>query len=190
MDSFSDNFLMLKVRSGDTEKLGLLFERYNRILYNYFFRMTNCKTESEDLVQNVFVRMLKYSYTFEGKGKFSTWMYSIARNVYIDHYRKSKRNGIIDEFAQPDELPNGISNEEHSDRSEYQIALMKTAMDQLGDDKREILVLSRYQGLRYQEISEILDCSVSAVKVRAFRALNELKKIVSDLEKRHDYERR
>jgi RNA polymerase sigma-70 factor (ECF subfamily) len=77
----SDKALMLKVRDGDLDRLGLLFERYHRCLYRYFYRLTSQRQTSEDLVQEVFERMLKYRHTYTGKGKFLTWMYQIARNL-------------------------------------------------------------------------------------------------------------
>ena len=94
MDALADNALMLKVKSGDVDRLGLLFDRYHRVLYSFFYRFTASKMVSEDLVQNVFMRMLKYKHTFTGDGRFTTWMYHLARNVYADHYRKDSRLGF------------------------------------------------------------------------------------------------
>ena len=82
---------MLKVKAGQLDQLGLLFERYNRPLYGFFFKLTCDQEVSEDLVQNVFVRIIKYRHTYKGDGKFSTWMYHMARNLFADHYRKEKR---------------------------------------------------------------------------------------------------
>ena len=77
MDSFSDNVLMQKVQSGDLDKLGLLYQRYKKILFAYFYRQTCIAATSEDLVQNVFHRILIYRKQFRNEGKFSSWMYSI-----------------------------------------------------------------------------------------------------------------
>ena len=78
------------VQAGDLEKIGLLFERYKQILFAYFYRNTNHIHTSEDLVQNVFLRIIKYRQRFKGYGKFTTWMYHIARNVYLDYDKKNK----------------------------------------------------------------------------------------------------
>jgi len=91
---------MLQVKDGQTDKLGLLFERYNKSLYGFFYRLTCDSNASEDLVQNVFIRILKYKYTFHGDGKFSTWMFHMARNMFADHYKKSKRMGYKEDHSE------------------------------------------------------------------------------------------
>jgi len=96
MNSVADTLLMQKVRDGDVEKLGVLFERYHKILYNFFLYLTNRQDISEDLVQEVFFRMLKYRQTYQGHSKFTTWMYTIARNASVDFFRKQKRVEPLD----------------------------------------------------------------------------------------------
>jgi len=81
---------MLKVRDGDLGKLSFLFERYHRALFNFFLRSTGNRDLSEDLVQEVFLRILKYRHTFRPDSQFSAWMYHVARNAQIDHFRKHK----------------------------------------------------------------------------------------------------
>lgn len=179
---------MLQVKSGDTDQLGLLFERYNRALFGYFMRMTGSPPLSEDLVQNVFVRILKYRHTYKDEGSFMTWLFRIARNTHIDYYRKEKRQVAIEEMSDPDELAGENPDDKTGDTEERRINWIKKAMDQLDDDKKEVLVLSRYQGFKYREIAEILDCSISTVKVRVFRAMNELRTTISNMEKEFDYD--
>jgi RNA polymerase sigma factor (sigma-70 family) len=81
---------MISVRNGETEKLGHLFEAHHKRLYNFFLNQTGNRQTSEDLVVDVFLRMLKYRHTYKDEGSFSTWMYTIARNARVDHYRKNK----------------------------------------------------------------------------------------------------
>lgn len=180
---------MLQVKSGDTEKLGLLFERYNRPLFGYFMRITGCRQSSEDLVQNVFVRILKYRHTYKDDGAFSPWLYRIARNTHVDYYRKRQHGVAVDEITEPDQLPGKNNEEDRDSDNDHRLILMKKALDQLSPDKKEVLILSRYQGLKYHEIAEILECSVSTVKVRVFRALNEMRLLISNMEKEFDYDR-
>src|SRR5579872_5758178 len=85
-----DNANMLKVRSGDLDKMALLFHRHHRPLFGFLFHMTRQKEASEDLLQNVFYRMLRSRHTFTGEGDFRTWMYFIARNVAKDFLKKSR----------------------------------------------------------------------------------------------------
>lgn len=178
---------MMKVKNGDLDKLGLLFERYNRPLYGFFYRMCKDCEVSEDLVQSVFERMLKYRETYTGNGKFTTWMFSIARNAHIDHYRKQKRTGIAVEIDdeqleqhESDEVP--VSNKQEKQN------ILERALDELDEEKREIIILSRYEGLKYKEIAELLDTSEGAIKVKMFRAMKELRDLVNVITKECSYE--
>ena len=180
MESGSDNQIMGEVCSGDLDKLGLLFERYKAALFGYFYRNTRCAETSEDLVQSVFLRILKYKSRFSGEGKFTTWMYHIAHNVYTDHFKKNKtraNTGCI-----PKTEPEDCNTAERLLLQGERVKLIEKALYHLSKDQREILILSRYEGLKYREISEILGCSEGAVKVRIFRAIMNLKQIYSELE--------
>ena len=86
----SDNQMMEDVKTGKVEKLAVLFEKYHVQLFNFFLRLTGNRGVSEDLVQDVFMRILKYRKTYRGQSKFTVWMYQIARNAHIDHLRKKK----------------------------------------------------------------------------------------------------
>ena len=182
MDSISDNALMLKVKDGKLDKLGLLFERYNKSLYGFFFRLTSDSDASEDLVQNVFIRILKYKHTYHGDGKFSTWMFHMARNLFADHYKKMKRMGYKEDVEVTDKYFRDDVNAESTRIQKEEIDLLQQAMDRLSLEKREILVLSKYQEMRYKEIADLLKLTESAVKVRIFRALKELKEVYEKLE--------
>lgn len=184
LETFSDNALMLKVKDGHLDKLGLLFERYKKPLFGFFYGMNKDAELSEDLVQNVFFRILKYRYLFRGEetGNFKTWMFHIARNVNNDHYRKNKLGK-----AEPVELwSNQVGHDDGHDvflAQDEEMRLLSMALDRLPEEKREIILLSKYQEKKYKEIGEILGCSEGAVKVKVFRALQELKVVYQQLEK-------
>lgn len=180
MDSTLDNAIMLKVKAGDLDKLALLFERYNRPLFGFFYRSCGHAESSEDLVQNVFMRMLKYRHTFTGEGKFTTWMYHLARNVLADHFKKQKKSGYTDDFAQLENMNDQTDTQAHE--QEENLVLLRKAIGKLSPDKQEVLVMSRYQGLKYKEIAEILQCTEANVKVRVYRAVQELRQIYLQLE--------
>ena len=91
MEALTDNHLMLKVKAGDLDKMGLLFERYHRALFAFLYHSTGQVAQSEDMVQTVFYRMLKYRHTFTETGEYRTWMYHLARNVLIDTAKKNQR---------------------------------------------------------------------------------------------------
>jgi RNA polymerase sigma factor (sigma-70 family) len=166
---------MLKVKEGDFDKMGLLFERYHRPLYGFIFRMTGQKQTSEDLVQNIFFRMLKYRKGFLGSGEFKTWMYHLARNVLKDHFKKVKKTHS--HYALQ-EIESKADLEPFADlqmEKKQELKTLEMAVEHLSEENRELLILCRYQGLKYQEIAKILEISEGAVKVRVHRALNELK---------------
>lgn len=185
MDSNSDSSLMLKVKAGDLDKLGLLFERYNRRLFKYFYRLTRRRDVSEDLVQGVFERIIKYRTTYTNDGAFSTWIFRIARNLHADYYRSNEQLPK-DELADFELLKDESYETMLELDKQHELRLLNIALNRLDSDKKETLILSRYQGFRYTEIAEIMGCSVSAVKVRIFRAINELKEIVSDQKKKEE----
>jgi RNA polymerase sigma-70 factor (ECF subfamily) len=183
LNTLTDNAIMLKVKAGDLDKMGLLFERYHRPLYGFLFHMIYHKEGSEDMVQQVFYKMLKYRHTFTGTGEFIHWMYSIARNVLKDRGKRKQlpmQQEGVEEMA--DKLSGGITPEEYLERKQAKAELYK-AMERLSDDHREVLTLSRFQELKHQEIAQILNISEVAVKTRAHRAMQELKSIYVKMER-------
>ena len=177
MNALTDNALMLRVKAGELDKMGLLFERYHRPLFAFLYHMTGQAHACEDLVQNVFYRMLKYRHTFNGDGEFRTWMYHLARNILNDSFRQQERWGghPYDIAELTEKLGGGIAADEQLEKQQELDALQE-AMNQLSPEHREVLVLSRYQELKYEEIARILNTTEGAVKVRVHRALGELKK--------------
>jgi RNA polymerase sigma factor (sigma-70 family) len=177
LNALADNAIMLRVKDGDLDKMGLLFERYHRQLYGFLFHMTYHREGSEDLVQQVFYKMLKYRHTFTGTGEFIHWMYSIARNTLKDTYKSKKqqvRHENVDDIAE--RLSGGLTPDEQLEKKQAKAELYK-AMEKLSDDHREILALSRFQELKYNEVAQILDISETAAKTRVHRAVQELKNI-------------
>ncbi len=167
-----DEQIMLEVRSGNVGKLEVLFDRYSRALFRYFVRLTSDQAWSEDLVQEVFFRILKYRHTYQPELSFRAWMYQVGRNVWVD--QASRRKG---EVALPEDAGEIGSAELPADRqaqNREEAALLRRALASLPPEKREVLVMSRYQELKYDEIAAVLKCEVGTVKVRVYRALREL----------------
>jgi RNA polymerase sigma factor (sigma-70 family) len=172
----TDENLMLAVQRGEISKLALLFDRYHRALFDFFARTTGSRTVAEDLVQDVFFRMLKYRATFRQDSRFKAWMFHIARNARIDYYKKCRPETLLEENG-PGLLRDSTSLPGQDLEREQQISLLECALFQLPAEKREVLVLSRYHEMKYEQIAEVMGCETGAVKVRVYRALRELREI-------------
>ena len=179
----SDHDLMIAVRAGEIRRLGELFERYHRPLFGFFVRLTNQPSVGEDLVQIVFYRILKYRHTYRDEGKFSAWIYHIARKVAADHFRKHAATPTPTDPA--DLHHHAASDLPPSDQAAAteDLVLLRTALARLPLEQREVLVLSRLQHLDHKEIARLLECSVGAVKVRAHRALKDLREVYFKIRK-------
>lgn len=160
--------------------MGELFERHHRRLFNYFLRLTGNRQASEDLVQETFLRMLRYRQSFRGDGEFTSWMFAMGRNLAATHFRKSRRVTWVptDEAQEP--VQDG-RQEETLERAEESDQL-RAALMRLPEDKREILLLARFEMMRHRQIAELLGCSVGAVKVRIHRAMKLLRESYLRLE--------
>src|ERR1700760_3332500 len=132
---------MLKVRSGDLDKMALLFQRYHRPLFGFLFQMTQQKETSEDLLQNVCYRMLRSRHTFTGDGEFKTWMYCIARNVTKDHLKKSRREPDAYDAADLAEQISAATRTDEALEHRLEIKALQRALNALPPDSREVLIL-------------------------------------------------
>ncbi|HEX4750243.1 MAG TPA: sigma-70 family RNA polymerase sigma factor [Bryobacteraceae bacterium] len=169
---------MKQVQAGDTDQLGVLFERYNTPLFQYLLHLSRDRAWSEDLVQDVFFRVLKYAASYDPTFPFKVWLYRMARNVYFDSaYKRRGETGS----SEMEHLPSDEPLMEEMLARKQETILLQEALEQLPEDKREVLVLSRFHDLRYEEIAHILKCEVGTVKVRVYRALKQLRERFCEL---------
>jgi RNA polymerase sigma-70 factor (ECF subfamily) len=182
---------MAQVSGGHVSQLALLFERHHRALFRYFVSLNRDRDLSEDLVQDVFFRILRYRASYKVEQPFTAWMYQIARNAGVDQARKNSKKVAgqtaqlvdIDDFAdRRAELVSSTPGPEESMMRRQDRDLLYRALDLLPLEKRELLVLSRLQGMKYEDIAAVLECEVGAVKVRVFRAMRALEQIYQQLE--------
>lgn len=169
---------MKLVQAGHTAQLALLFERHHLALFRYLLGLTSDRALSEDLVQEVFFRVLKYARSYDTSLAFPVWLFGMGRNAYFDLHRKRRRevlqapfNDVKSDAPMPEELMT----------RKQDVEFLQEALLRLPEDKREVLLLSRFQNLRYEDIARILDCEVGAVKVRVYRALKELRQKFCEL---------
>lgn len=167
-----DRELMMAVRNGDLEKLGVLFERHHKSLYNFFLRQSLGPDSAEDLVQDVFYKLLRHRGTYKGTSKFTTWMYKIAVNTRIDYLRSRKHQ--IQEMEIHDSIQSGEPSPEKLAMDNSDRALLMKALERLSDEKREVLILKRFENMKYEEIAKVVGCKEGTVKARVHWALKDL----------------
>ncbi|PLX16883.1 MAG: RNA polymerase subunit sigma [Marinilabiliales bacterium] len=170
---------MQKVKNGDLDSLAPLFEKYHVRLYNFFLRLTQNKDLSGDLTQNVFRRIISYRESYNEDWKFKSWMYQIARNVHLKNYQENKF--LRSDYQETEELNNDSKSALEEMEMETRKSNLYEALNQLSPEQREIIELSRFQGLKYQEISEITGNSVTAIKVKVHRAMHKLRELYFEL---------
>lgn len=170
----TDEILMQNVKEGNISEMSVLFERYHLRIYNFFFRLTFDLDVSQDLTQNLFYRMIKYKNSYKSEYSVKSWIFQIARNLHADYCKEEKRSGEL--FMKTDKYttePVDDTDDYHEDDYDR----LEKAISDLSDEQKEIIVLSRYQGLKYEEISAITNQSVAAIKVAMYRAIRQLRGI-------------
>ncbi|MBI3085160.1 MAG: sigma-70 family RNA polymerase sigma factor [candidate division NC10 bacterium] len=177
MSQPSDQELMLAVKAGDRAAFEALYRRYRDRLHAFLVRYTGDPATAQDLFQETFLRVFRDRARYEPRAAFATWLFTIARNLSLDSLKKPAAKPVQSEAAiqvVPDPAPDALQGLE---RREADTALRR-ALTSLPEDDRAILLLSRFEGLRYSQIAEILGTSEGAVKVRAHRALQALRRVV------------
>lgn len=177
----TDESVMEAVKNGHLERASVLFERYHRRIFNFLLRLTRNRDEAEDLTQNVFFRMIRYRSTFRDDSRFVPWIYQIARNVFSDHYQmnRNKLNLYLDVEKIQDELEDTNASDMQTEKE----ALLLRSMDLLSEEQRELLILTRFQHMKYEEVAQIMDTTVANIKVKVHRAISKLREHYFQLDK-------
>jgi len=166
---------MLETASGSDLAFAELIRRHQNGLLNFFIRM-GVYNDAEDLVQETFVRVYKARERYRPAAKFTTFLYVLARHVWSDRGRKAKMQKRLEESLKTDaEIGGGVTMPASQAGMDVQLAL-----NQLSPKLREVIVLNIYQGLRYQDIADVLDIPLGTVKSRINLALQELKGIFNE----------
>ncbi len=180
-----DVSLMLRVRDGDTCAFEEIVERHQRAIIGTVAKMLNCSSEAEDIAQQVFIRLWKSAARYKEQAKFTTFLYTITRNlVFNESKRRSKKKQVsIEERAEESHLEIAASENSNPDNTVLHAELrsaVDAAIQQLPEKQRLAVILRRYEQLSYEEIAEVLDMSVSAIKSQLFRARAALRELLDD----------
>ena len=191
LDQMSDEDLMLSYADGNVGAFEVLVSRHEKPLFHFILRSCGNRDRAEEILQEVFLRVIKYSDNYKPTAKFTTWVYTIARNLCIDKARKRSRATEISldqsRGSDPDgqtlgeRLPDGGASAApvEYDRIEFREKLM-SALDELPDEQREVFMLREFSGLKYREIAEAVGVKVPTVKSRMRYALQTLRGHLAD----------
>lgn len=197
-EEVTDEVLMLRFQGGDRAAFGALVRRHKTPLYNFIARQVRVAQVAEDLVQDVFVKVVQNAADFKHEARFTTWTYAIARNVCIDHLRKMslRKHPSLDQPSRPDEEgptlgertadPSpGSQVERAAIGGEMQVRIVH-AVEQLPEEQREVFLLREVGHVPFKDIAEMTGVSENTVKSRMRYALERLQNALSEYE---DYAR-
>ena len=183
----SDEELMMRCRSGDTAAFELIVMRFKDQIINYIFRSVGDYHQAEDLAQETFIRIYKNAGSYEPRSKFKNWLYLIATNLCRNEIRdrsrrktdllaevsiEDKESDYLDIFPDFRYMPDRLYEKKERE------LIIQQKINCLPENQRLSLILVTYQGMRYEEIAEIIGCSVSAVKSLIHRSRQNMKKLL------------
>ena len=185
-DPGSDSLLIAQFLGGDTKAFETLINQYRQRLYSYLCKMVNDSEAAKDLFQDVIVNVLKALPKYREQRKFSNWLFSIAHNLAMNYISKQQRKSAImmeNTFSDTDtELldawaDDSFSPEEILKKNELQ-DILKSSIEKLPIEQKQILLLREYSGLPFKEIAQMLGCPLNTVLGRMRYALLNLRKII------------
>ncbi|MCX7007822.1 MAG: sigma-70 family RNA polymerase sigma factor [Kiritimatiellaeota bacterium] len=169
----ADDFaLMARAASGDTAAFADLIRRHQNALVN-FFRRLGAHNEAEDVAQETFLRVWRYRTRYRPTAKFTTFLFTLARHAWADHLRRAQKQERVVEHVGAEAVPHDATAQDAArQRLDAQVALAA-----LPEKMRLVVVMSLYQGLKYEEIGAVLGVPVGTVKSRMFLAMARLKDV-------------
>lgn len=182
----ADAALMLRVKRGDREAFEALVEKYKQPVMNLVFRTLRDATEAEDLTQHVFLQVYKSAHRYEVSAKFSTWIFTIARNLTLNEIRRRTRHPAdsLDATSPEDDQPIiQVEDRKHFAAPDAVLhaelqAKIDEAIGGLPEKQRTALLMCREDELSYEDMAKVLGCSLSATKSLIHRARETLKEVL------------
>lgn len=188
-----DAILVKRAQAGDRDAFRQLFERYHQRAYALAMGVVRHPQDAQDVVQDAFIKAHRYLPKFEGTSSFYTWFYRIVMNLSIDYIRKRKRGRAV-------EYNDAISGAEQSElednallprilgedpgRSLYRKEIrgqISTALEELSDNHRSVLVMREIEGMSYDEMADIMNCSKGTIMSRLFHARKNMQIVLLEL---------
>lgn len=180
----SDEDLAIRVQKGDSEVFGVLMQRYTEKLTRYGKKFLSNSDNIDDIVQDVFIKTYQYIQSFDPSLKFSSWIYRIAHNAFVNGLKKQQRSPLL----MPDfDLDVFMSHASYTDpkieEREYKelILMIEQGLDKLKPKYKEVIILHFIENMSYKDIGDILQIPIGTVGIRVMRAKEQLKKIYTDM---------
>lgn len=182
---FSEQELILSAQTGDIEALSIIYDKYNRRVFNLCLRMIRDRADAEDLTQDVFVQLFRKIHTFRGQSAFSTWLHRLAVNMVLMEIRSRKSHryfltSIDAKNEDEDSLPEQFGREDNTLRGSLDRLVLQTALEELPPGYRLVFLLHDVHGYEHQEIAEILSCSVGNCKSQLHKARLKLRRLIEN----------
>jgi RNA polymerase sigma-70 factor, ECF subfamily len=185
----SDESLMLRYRDGDVRAFELLIGRHRKPVFNFVLRYVREPAQAEDVTQETFLRLIKGAEAYQRQAKFTTWLFTIARNLCIDAARRGKHrkaaslDAPIDDDAGVsllDLVPDGGPAVDRQAQSRELAVRLRAAIEALPDEQREIFLLREVADLQFNEIAAVVGCPENTVKSRMRYALEKLREALEE----------
>lgn len=179
-----DNELVSKTLSGDVNSFSILVESYQQRIFNFLLRLTLCREDAEELLQDVFVRVYKYLYTYNNSMKFSSWVYRIALNTFKDHCKRKKRQIPTCSFDNEINAGDNLTNHFEADFcTKEDFREIVKIINSLKEEYRIAIILKYIQDFSYKEIGEMLGITPQNAKMRVNRARKEIGKSMKRMDR-------
>ena len=174
-----DSALMLRYRDGDLAAFEVLYRRHNDPLFRYLLRLSRSPEAAEDIFQDAWGKIIKARASYRPTAKFTTFLYRVARNCFIDHLRRNKRHANSAEYhdnlhADPGELPETLTERSLAKRR------LAQALGQLPDEQRDAFLLHEEAGLSLDQIAAVTDSNRETAKSRLRYAVNKLRAAIDE----------
>ena len=178
-DALKDSALMLRYRDGDVDAFRVLYERHNDSLYRYLLRLCKHRDTAEDLYQEVWSKIIKSRQRYRPTAKFTTFLYRVAHNCFIDHIRRNKRH-TNEVSIDPDESASSTDKPEHVTEQMIARERLNRALAELPDEQRNVVLLFLEAGLSVDKIASITGVNRETAKSRLRYATAKLKAALAD----------
>ena len=174
------NNLVERVKSGDREAFMTLTQQYQRKVFQLAYSYFHNREDAMDIVQETFLRFYQKAHMFQEGKNFQNWLLQLAKNICIDYYRKhhKKDNGMRRE-ENIDEVNHASNESSHHDPSSDLKEIFSRCLEKLSDKQRMIFVMKHYNHLHYREIAQILNIALGTVKSLHFKAVRNLRTLMS-----------